>query len=125
MMNLRDICLTFLEQDDDAKSWGGEPDDFADAPDCNVMAKRFDRFVMIEYGLSADAVKVKIEARDDSCTDLHWFTVIDGMGVAVDWTARQFHNVQGMDLDVSEIPSPLLFLWPGPYPLPTITAEEA
>ena len=115
------MCLAFLAQDDDAKAWGATPDEFDDAPDCDVMAERFVRFATT-HGLTANVVRVKIEATFDGCTDLHWFAVVEGVGF--DWTARQFHNVEGMDLDHSEIPCPLLFLWPGPYPLPTITAEE-
>lgn len=120
-MNLRTLCMAFLDQDDDAKAWGSTPEEFTDAPDCDVMAKRFAHFAETN-GHPAEVVQVNVHAEFEGCTDIHLFTVIDG--VAVDWTARQFHNVEGVNLDASEIPSPLLFLWPGPYPLPTITVQE-
>ena len=113
--------MKFLEQDDDAKLWGGTPEEFTNAPDCNVLAERFAWWVMANYGKSADVVVVDmVAATDDIGGGPHWFTVIDG--VAFDWTARQFHNVLGMPLAYDEIPSPLLFLWPGPYPLPMLEA---
>jgi hypothetical protein len=121
-MNLRDLLLEFIDSDPDAASWGSEPEEFAEAPDCDVMAERFVEFAKAD-GYEAEVVECDVSAVYESCVDKHWFAVVDGIGV--DWTARQFHNVQGQPLDYSQIPCPLLFVWPGPYPIPTLTLEEA
>lgn len=121
MVNLRDLCLRFLAEDEDAQLWGQHPDDFSDAPDCDVMTKRFAQFATAE-GLPADVVRVELNAPLDTMGGgPHWFAVING--VAFDWTARQFYDVHGVNFAYDEIPQPLLFLWPGPYPLPGIDID--
>jgi hypothetical protein len=122
----RDLLLRFLEEDDDAKLWGGAREDFENAPDCDVMAYRFANWLNDHSGI-ATVVKVEMSSPFDSILGEHYFTVVDG--IAIDWTARQFYNVEGRDTwniveDESEIPCPLLFVWPGTYPLPTLTARE-
>lgn len=121
MSRYSEIVEEFFFIDDDAKFWGSDPDQFADAPDCNVMAERFKHFLGVR-GIESRVVKVMVRAEDE-CTDVHYFTVTSE-GVAFDWTARQFHNLEGMPLAYDQIPCPLAFIWPGPYPLPTIYELE-
>jgi hypothetical protein len=115
------IVNEFFINDADARDWTSNPDTFREAPDCDVMAGRFLRHLMLR-GISARVVQVKVTA-DDPMTDVHYFTVIDD-GVAFDFTARQFYSLDGMPLTYDEIPCPLVFLYPGPYPLPTIHETE-
>lgn len=124
-MITRDLLLEFVEQDPDVSDWwGGTPEEFAEAPDCDVIATRFANY-LADHGIVSRVVKVTMHSPYDDMLGDHYFTVIQG--IAVDWTARQFHNVfvspAGDRLDVDQIPSPLLFLWPGPYPLPTLVAQ--
>lgn len=134
-MITRQLLMEFLDEDDDAKAWGGLRDDFVDAPDCDVMADRFANWLGAR-GIVAGVATVQMSSPYESVLGTHYFTVVHG--IAVDWTARQFYNVRGPSFaidalhgkeryivqDESEIPSPLLFVWPGPYPLPTLEATE-
>lgn len=117
--------MKFLDEDEDARRWGGTRDDFADAPDCDVMADRFANWLG-EQGIISGVASVRMSSPYEHTLGEHYFTVV--RGIAVDWTARQFYNVRGATSlivnDESEIPCPLLFVWPGPYPLPTLNAEE-
>lgn len=110
----------FLDKDAEVYAWGSYPEDFADAPDCDIMADRFKEFLALR-GVESRAICVRVGS--DDITDLHWFTVTED-GLGVDFTARQFHNVRGQSLDYDQIPCPLIFLWPGHYPLPGLEMEE-
>lgn len=112
-------CLRFLELDRDAMLWGATPDEFSQAPDCDVMSRRFADFLWL-LGWSAEAIRLDTySATDTMCGPEHWVTEVDGLWV--DWTARQFHNVEGQPLSFSEIACPTIFIADSPHhPVPTI-----
>lgn len=92
-------------------------------PDCDVMTRRFTTFAR---ALGYDAVTVVAGPPEPQpWYDKHWFTVIEGC--AIDWTARQFYNVAHDRADwfkPTELPTPLLFAWPGDYPVPGMAFVE-
>lgn len=116
------LCTRFLESDRDALGWKfAYPDETQwESPDCDVMSDRFLRFAR-ETG--RDGFVVRVESVDEGP---HWFTVISGIGsepdAAVDWTARQFWNAghPAPPTDPLLIPCPLVFEWPGRYPLAVV-----
>lgn len=102
-----------------------EADDLGEAEDCDVLSDLFATHCR-DRGVDARVVAVEMRSEHESMLDVHYVTVLGPApiaGLAVDWTARQFHNAAGVNLDVAEIPCPLVFPFPGPYPLPTLTAE--
>lgn len=121
MTLLPNLINRFIKESDDAKAWGGTPNDFTNAADCDVMSIRFQDFLR-GNGIEARVVKAKVFAPHDDMTDVHYFVVTD-TGLAFDWTARQFYNLDGFPLDYDDIPCPLLFAWPGTYPLPLYMEE--
>lgn len=121
---LRDHILAFIDHDDDAKLWGMEPDDFADAPDCHIMSDRFVEF-LAQRGVEARRLELLTSSSADTMVG-PYHAVAEVSGICIDWTARQFYNalyVQSI-LDASDIPCPLLFVRGGQYPIPSINAEE-
>lgn len=122
---LRDAVLGFIAADDDAKLWGMEPDDFTNAPDCDVMSDRFVTF-LARYGITGTRLDLTTSSPCDTLVG-PYHAVVEVNGICVDWTARQFYNanyVSGI-LDASQIPCPLLFVRGGQYPIPTIIIEES
>ena len=118
MTNIATLTRAFEALDADAARWTMHPDgDFdVELPDCDVMAKRYTAFA-IERGHNARTVECH-PPQPEPWYDGHWFTVIDGQ--AIDWTARQFYNVADDSdewLDPNDIPTPLVFAWPGHYPI--------
>lgn len=99
--------------------------------DCDVLSDAFAAYCRAR-GLTAETVQVTMSSPLETMLDIHYFTVVtfgpaggcsdDGVRLAIDFTARQFHNCGGMPLDILDIDFPLMFAWPGDYPLPTLTA---
>jgi hypothetical protein len=121
------LCARFIRTDRDAWGWAFlYPDESAwESPDCDVMSERFLR---LAEAYSFAGFLVRAESHDD---DRHWFTVVTepgdpASGIAVDWTARQFYNAVWMaaPTDPALIACPLLFGWPGRYPLGTDAFES-
>lgn len=121
MPQLADIFEEFTKANAEARLWGRQPDEFTDAADCDVVSRAFMWFLRDRYGI--DSTVVGVHATYEGGEDHHFFTVLDECGLAVDWTARQFHNVTDFPLAHDQIPYPLLFAWPGPYPLPGFEVE--
>lgn len=119
MSTLAALVAAFVEESVFAQPWRDL--DFEESEDCDVVTAAFVAYAS-ERGLDVEAVKVEMTSPLESMLGEHWFALVDG--VAIDFTARQFHNVAGMPLSAAQIPIPLVFLWPGEYPLPTLTAEE-
>ena len=120
------LCDRFLHEDLDAQGWAFlYPDESAwESPDCDEMSRRFLQLARAE-GL--DGYLIRAESLDEGS---HWFTVLALSGsadatdmVAVDWTARQFYNADHprVPADPGSIPCPLVFDWPGPYPLDRVS----
>lgn len=114
------LLQEFLHATPDAQMW--LEDDFSEAPDCDVIAHLFLGWAL-GSGILAQNVTVRMNSPYEATLDEHVFTVLDN-GTAIDWTARQFHNCEGMPLEADQIPVPLIFLWPGDYPLPDLIATE-
>ena len=87
------------------------------------MSERFAAFLRL-FHREAEAVElVAFSVTDPMCGPEHWVTEVDGLWV--DWTARQFHNVEGMDLAYDEIACPTIYVAGNPHhPVPTILAER-
>jgi hypothetical protein len=121
---LGELCTSFLVEDPDARGWAFlYPDESEwESPDCDVMSERFLRKA-IEDGYTGFLVRA-----DSSAEGQHWFAVVTAPGAdrafAVDWTARQFYNVCQPPSDPALIPCPLVFEWPGVYPLEVIDFES-
>ena len=121
------LCTGFLQADSDAHGWASVyPDESEwESPDCDVMSERFLRHAKAE---GFDGFLVHAESTDEG---QHWFTVVSGpesaRAVAVDWTARQFHNAghPAPPTDPALIPCPLTFDWPGPYPIDVVEFQTA
>lgn len=118
------LCSQFLHEDLDALGWAFLfPDESEwESPDCDVMSERFVDLARRE-GVAGQLVHVS--SVDDGS---HWFAVLaDGRGtsIAVDWTARQFYNAghPAPPTDPELIPCPLIFEWPGTYPLAVVEFE--
>ena len=116
-----ELCEQFLNSDRDAFGWTSlYPDESQwESPDCDVMSQRFMHFAR-ERGF--DGFLVKAETLDEGH---HWFAVLAGddqRQIAVDWTARQFWNAGHPvpTTDPALIPCPLVFEWPGQYPLEVV-----
>ncbi|MET0885678.1 MAG: hypothetical protein ABWX92_04435 [Mycetocola sp.] len=123
---LSDLCARFLEVDRDARGWASlYPDESEwESPDCDEMSERFLRFAHVA---GVPGFLVRAESIDEG---QHWFAVVQLPGseqpLAVDWTARQFHNA-GFPLpptDPALIPCPLVFEWPGRYPLDVVEFQS-
>lgn len=120
------LCDLFLHEDLDAQGWAFlYPDETEwESPDCDVMSARFLELARRE-GHSGHLVHA-ISADEGP----HWFAVISssdsGRDVAVDWTAPQFFNAgyPGPPVDPASIPCPLVFDWPGVYPLKVVTFDS-
>lgn len=120
------LCDLFLHEDLDARGWAFlYPDESEwESPDCDVMSERFLRLARRE---GYDGHLIRADSVDEG---RHWFTVITFPGrvggVAVDWTARQFHNAghPAPPIDPLRIACPLVFTWPGRYPLSTVSFED-
>jgi len=117
------LCDLFLLEDLDAQGWAFlYPDESEwESPDCDVMSERF---LVVARREGYDGHLVRVDSVDEGP---HWFTVItlpdhDGR-VAVDWTARQFHNAghPAPPIDPRSIACPLVFAWPGRYPLSVVS----
>ena len=121
------LCTGFLQADTDARGWASVyPDESEwESPDCDVMSERFLRHAKAEW---FDGFLVHAESTDEG---QHWFTVVldpaSARAVAVDWTARQFHNAghPAPPSDPALIPCPLVFDWPGPYPIDVVEFQTA
>lgn len=120
-VDVRQLVTDFILLSELADPWADA--ELEDSEDCNVLAAAFTIHCQAR---DVDAVTVRVEMShaSESMLGQHFFTVLPG-GVAVDFTARQFHNVTDMPLDVDEIAFPLVFLWPGAFPLPGLTATAA
>jgi hypothetical protein len=113
------LCQRFLDSDHDALGWASlYPDESNwESPDCDVMSERF---LSMARASGLGGFLVRAESLDEG---VHWFVVISGddprPDVAVDWTAKQFWNAgfPAPATDPSLIPCPLVFEWPGHYPL--------
>lgn len=107
--------------------------------DCDVLSDAFTAYCHAR-GLEAETVCVKMSSPLEAMLDIHYFNVVtfadrfarssvsaphDVVTLAIDWTARQFYNCDGMPLNIDDIDFPLVFAWPGDYPLPTLTATAA
>lgn len=121
-----DLCARFLEADRDALGWLHlYPDESEwESPDCDVMSERFIHF---SHAAGIPGFIVRAESIDEGP---HWFAVIQLPGseqqLAVDWTARQFHNAgfPAPPTDPALIPCPLVFEWPGRYPLDVVEFQS-
>lgn len=124
---MRDLLLAFAQTDRDAVAWSKYrpgPAWQEELPDCDVMADRFTAFALA-HGHQARTVECH-PPQIEPWYDGHWFTVTGDC--AIDWTARQFYNVaENRDdwLDPEIIPTPLVFRWPGPYPIPGVELVES
>ena len=119
------LCHSFLLEDSDAQGWAfAYPDESEwESPDCDVMSRRFLAFVREE---GFDGYLVCAESVDEG---EHWFAVIETPeepSIAVDWTARQFHNAghPAPPTDPALIACPLIFDWPGAYPLDVVEFQH-
>lgn len=119
------LCDTFLLKDPDAQGWAFLYPDESDweSPDCDVMSARFLAFARSE---GYDGYLVHAESVDEGD---HWFAVVASPGhadVAVDWTARQFHNAgqPAPPTDPRRISCPLVFDWPSTYPLTVVDFQR-
>jgi len=123
MKTLRDLIIEFIDQDDDAKAWGSDPDEFESVDaDCHPMSTRFRDFLIRNH---RDARLVELECSSPIDTMVGpYHAVVETDGLCVDWTARQFYNVLNFRLAYDEIPCPLIFVAGGPYPLPDIIISE-
>ena len=113
----------FRRANKDARDWERAGRVSHEFPDCDVMSRAFTAFARAE-GYGADTIKVGPPSPEPWYGD-HWFTVIDGIGI--DWTARQFYNVaEDMTewIDPIHIPVPLIFAWPGEFPVPGVTFTQ-
>ncbi|WP_311245295.1 MULTISPECIES: hypothetical protein [unclassified Microbacterium] len=120
------LCDLFLFEDLDAQGWAFlYPDESEwESPDCDIMSRRFLELARRE-GLDGELVHVT--SVDEGP---HWFAVLAdsrGVSIAVDWTARQFYNAgyPASPTDPELIPCPLIFAWPGAYPLAVVEFEVA
>lgn len=116
------LCHQFLSEDLDAQGWAFLfPDESQwESPDCDEMSRRF---IELAQQSGVDGHLVHLESLDEGS---HWLAVLtsrSGEQVAVDWTARQFFNAghPAPATDPRLIPCPLVFDWPGTYPLPVVT----
>lgn len=105
----------YVGLDADALSWahyGPGSEDEGDLPDCDVMSARLARHL--------GAGRVVMLDEDEPLAGRHWVAVFDtdDGAVAVDLTARQFHNVDGFEVPVATIPCPLVYRFDGGHPLP-------
>lgn len=121
------LCEQFLSTDCDAQGWAFlYPDESGwESPDCDVMSRRF---LLHVQDAGFDGRLVRALSADEG---EHWFTIIGAPGaehvVAVDWTARQFYNAghPSPPTDPLLISCPLVFDWPGAYPLEVVSFESA
>jgi len=90
-----------------------------------------DRFLGFARARGFEGHLVRADSLDEG---QHWFAVVSPLeagpadratATAVDWTARQFHNAgyPAPATDPDLIPCPLVFDWPGTYPLEVVTFE--
>jgi hypothetical protein len=122
---LPDLIASFAATNALARAWidssfGNMPDSEAD---CNLVSEAFIVHAAA-HGVTARLVHVRPPTIDPWYSD-HWFVEINGTGI--DWSARQFYNVNEDEeawLDPTEIPVPLLFPWPGEYPLDIVQFTE-
>lgn len=119
------LCSAFMAADVDARRWATlYPDESEwESPDCDEMAGRFLHFAK---AAGAEGHLYRLDSVDEGP---HWVAVLEsdlGADVAVDWTARQFHNAgyPAPPTEPSLIPCPLVFDWPGRYPLDVVTFQE-
>lgn len=120
------LCDLFLHEDTDAQGRAFlYPDESeGDSPDCDEMSARFLDVARREgyTGYIVHAISV-----DEGP---HWCAVVsspDGdRDIAVDWTAPQFFNAGFPEppVDPASIPCPLIFDWPGEYPLAAVAIES-
>ena len=114
------LSSRFLDSNQDARGWKFLFPDESDweSPDCDVMSEQFLAFAQAE-GFVGHLVRV-----DSVDEGQHWFTVVTVAGetIAFDWTARQFYNAgyPAPSTDPALIPCPLVFVWPGSYPLDVV-----
>lgn len=120
-LDVRALVADFVLLNPIADPWADA--ELEDSEDCDVVSSAFTAHCLAR-GAEAFTVRVEMTSPFEAILGEHYFTVL-GVGVAVDFTARQFHNVEGVHLDIEEIPFPLVFLWPGDYPLSTLTATRA
>jgi len=119
------LCRRFLLEDPDAQGWAFlYPDEeHWESPDCDVMSRRF---IDLARSEGFDAHLVHASSIDEGD---HWFAVIQLSGgtaaIAVDWTAKQFYTAghPAPPTDPDLIPCPLVFRWPGRYPLDVVEFE--
>lgn len=125
LIHLAEISTRFVETDRDAFGWmHWFPDEMDwESPDCDIMSERF---LALAQSEGFDGFLVRADSADEG---QHWFAVINcpesGKSVAVDWTARQFYNAghPAPPTDPELIPCPLVFDWPGQYPLDVVHFE--
>jgi hypothetical protein len=117
---LAELCTRFAAYDLDADGWQNLFPDESDweSPDCDVMSARF---LVFAQKAGFEGFLMRADSADEG---QHWFTVIHDRehAVAVDWTARQFYNAgyPAAPTDPLLIPCPLVFGWPGVYPLKVV-----
>lgn len=121
-----DLVQDFLANDEDARVWlewnGVDPED-RETVDCDVISERF--VVWLEAReVTSHLVHVRPLQDTGELYSDHWFVALDYVGLAVDWTARQFHNVPKPSVGADTIDCPLVFEWPGIYPLPYVSFTE-
>ena len=127
MTTITELLAEFEAAQPAVSRWAEYPDrvlDDDDLPDCDVMSKRFTAFAT-ERGFAARTVECH-PPTPEPWYDGHWFTVIGNQ--AIDWTARKFYNVaDDRDdwIDPQSIPIPMLFEWPGTFPITGMQLTEA
>lgn len=123
---LAHLLEQFAQHDPGVDLWRNYPANIGDTdpPDCSDMSYRFAEFCTQR---SVPARTVFVRPPDpEPWYDDHWFVVVGD--IAVDWTARQFYNCAddtGNWLNPDDIACPLLFEWPGTYPVPHTRLVEA
>ena len=128
--HVREVVDTFLAANPDAALWarwaGTDPDD-AETADCDVLSEAFVAHAAAA-GVQARLVHVEPPTPQPWYSH-HWFAVVETAEgeVAIDFTARQFHNVDD-DMDAWTDPTlievPEVFAWPGPYPVAGVRFDE-
>lgn len=128
-------CETFFDCNPFARAWARYPDVSAELdetmPACEGMSVAFyhhlepDRFDAVEVIEASEAVEAD--------ADYHlWVRVRSGdLWVNVDWTARQFHNLEWDDAlqdwnpAFADLPCPMLWLGDGPaHPVVDFTQQR-
>lgn len=123
-LTLGEYVKMFATLDPDAVGWGSTPDEFEEIEaDCHPMSQRFVDFLG-RNGIKARVVELELSSHLDPGFVGPYHAVAEVDGLWIDWTARQFHNVQGFRLEASEIPCPVIWPAGSPYPLPDIIVEE-